>query len=129
MLLPAVLAGVFSGRWIVHRLPQRVFDVLLIAFAVLAAMRLIFSSSLIRRDSRSSKSSKQERQEGQEKVMFLVWIPGLADCSILRTARITRPPTELNATKNKSLLYCSCSPPVKALGSGSCRYPYLHAPL
>ena len=43
VLLPAVLAGVFSGRWIVHRLPQRVFDVLLIGFAVLAALRLIFS--------------------------------------------------------------------------------------
>jgi uncharacterized protein len=41
VLVPVVLAGVFSGRWIVHRLPQRVFDVLLIAFAVLAALRLI----------------------------------------------------------------------------------------
>ena len=43
VLLPAVVAGVFSGRWIVHRLPQRVFDVLLIGFAVVAALRLIFS--------------------------------------------------------------------------------------
>ena len=41
VLLPAVLVGVFSGRWIVHRLPQRVFDVMLIAFAVIAALRLI----------------------------------------------------------------------------------------
>ena len=30
VLLPAVVTGVFSGRWILHRLPQRVFDVMLI---------------------------------------------------------------------------------------------------
>jgi uncharacterized protein len=42
-LLPAVLTGVFSGRWIVHRLPQRVFDVMMLAFAAIAALRLIFS--------------------------------------------------------------------------------------
>jgi uncharacterized membrane protein YfcA len=41
VLLPAVLMGVFSGRWILHRLPQRVFDMMLIAFAVIAAVRLI----------------------------------------------------------------------------------------
>jgi uncharacterized protein len=41
VLFPAVLSGVFSGRWIVHRLPQRVFDVLMLTFAALAAMRLI----------------------------------------------------------------------------------------
>jgi uncharacterized membrane protein YfcA len=41
VLLPAVLTGVFSGRWILHRLPQRVFDMMLIAFAVIAAVRLI----------------------------------------------------------------------------------------
>jgi uncharacterized protein len=43
VLFPAVLSGVFSGRWIVHRLPQRVFDVLMLTFAALAAMRLILS--------------------------------------------------------------------------------------
>jgi len=32
---------VLSGRWIVHRLPQRVFDLLMLAFATLAALRLI----------------------------------------------------------------------------------------
>ena len=26
VLVPAVMVGVFSGRWIVHRLPQRVFE-------------------------------------------------------------------------------------------------------
>jgi uncharacterized membrane protein YfcA len=41
LLFPAVLAGVFSGRWIVHRLPQRVFDLLMMAFAAIAAVRLI----------------------------------------------------------------------------------------
>jgi uncharacterized membrane protein YfcA len=43
VLLPAVVVGVFSGRWIVHRLPQRVFDLLMLAFAAIAALRLIFS--------------------------------------------------------------------------------------
>jgi len=43
VLFPAVAAGVFSGRWIVHRLPQRVFDLLMLAFAAIAALRLIFS--------------------------------------------------------------------------------------
>lgn len=42
-LVPMVIAGVFSGRWIVHRLPQRLFDLLLLAFAAIAALRLIFS--------------------------------------------------------------------------------------
>ena len=41
VLVPAVVIGVFSGRWIVHRLPQRVFDLLLLAFAAVAALRLI----------------------------------------------------------------------------------------
>ena len=42
VLVPAVMVGVFSGRWIVHRLPQRAFDFLMIAFATIAALRLIF---------------------------------------------------------------------------------------
>jgi uncharacterized protein len=41
VLLPAVIVGVLSGRWIVHRLPQRVFDLLMLAFATIAALRLI----------------------------------------------------------------------------------------
>jgi uncharacterized membrane protein YfcA len=40
-LVPAVVAGVFGGRWILHRLPQRVFNVLILGFAILAALRLI----------------------------------------------------------------------------------------
>ena len=41
VLFPAVVVGVFSGRWIVHRLPQRTFDLLMLGFAILAALRLI----------------------------------------------------------------------------------------
>jgi uncharacterized membrane protein YfcA len=41
VLVPAVIAGVFTGRWIVHRLPQRTFDLLMLAFAAVAALRLI----------------------------------------------------------------------------------------
>jgi uncharacterized membrane protein YfcA len=40
-LAPAVLAGVLGGRWIVTRIPQRLFDALLLAFAALASLRLI----------------------------------------------------------------------------------------
>ena len=42
VLFPAVAIGVFSGRWIVHRLPQRAFDLLMLMFAAIAALRLIF---------------------------------------------------------------------------------------
>ena len=42
VLFPAVAIGVFSGRWIVHRLPQRAFDLLMLTFAAIAALRLIF---------------------------------------------------------------------------------------
>jgi len=40
-LAPIVVAGVFGGRWLVYRLPQRVFDYLLLGFAAIAALRLI----------------------------------------------------------------------------------------
>jgi uncharacterized membrane protein YfcA len=40
-LAPAVVAGVLGGRWVVYRIPQRTFDLLLIGFAALAALRLI----------------------------------------------------------------------------------------
>jgi uncharacterized membrane protein YfcA len=43
VLVPAVLVGVFSGRWMVHRIPQRVFELMMLAFAALAAVRLIGS--------------------------------------------------------------------------------------
>ena len=40
-LVPIVIAGVLCGRWLVYRLPQRVFDFLLLGFAAVAALRLI----------------------------------------------------------------------------------------
>ena len=41
LLVPAVAAGLFAGRWLVHRIPQRLFDTLLLLFAAVAALRLI----------------------------------------------------------------------------------------
>jgi uncharacterized membrane protein YfcA len=41
VLAPAILAGLLGGRWLITRVPQRVFDVLLLAFAGLAALRLV----------------------------------------------------------------------------------------
>jgi len=40
-LVPAVLAGVLGGRLLVQRLPQRLFDLLMLGFAAVAALRLI----------------------------------------------------------------------------------------
>ena len=41
VLLPAVLTGIALGRWLTHRVPQRLFDGLLLTFAAVAALRLI----------------------------------------------------------------------------------------
>jgi uncharacterized membrane protein YfcA len=41
MLIPAILAGQLVGRWLTHRIPQRLFNALLLAFAAVAALRLI----------------------------------------------------------------------------------------
>ena len=41
LLLPAIAVGLFGGRWLVHRIPQRLFDRLLLLFAAVAALRLI----------------------------------------------------------------------------------------
>jgi uncharacterized membrane protein YfcA len=40
-LSPVIVAGVFGGRWILNRIPQRLFDEFLLAFAAIAALRLI----------------------------------------------------------------------------------------
>ena len=40
-LRPAILAGIFLGRWLTVHIPQRLFDGLLLAFAFVAALRLI----------------------------------------------------------------------------------------
>jgi uncharacterized membrane protein YfcA len=41
VLLPAVFTGLAIGKWMTHRVPQRLFDGLLLAFAAIAALRLI----------------------------------------------------------------------------------------
>ncbi len=40
-MAPIIFAGVLGGRWLTHRLPQRMFDAFLLAFAAIAALRLI----------------------------------------------------------------------------------------
>ena len=42
MLVPAVLIGLFAGRWLIHRIPQRAFDIMMLVFAGIASIRLIF---------------------------------------------------------------------------------------
>ena len=42
-LVPGVIVGVTGGRWVVTRLPQQAFDLLMLAFAAIAALRLILS--------------------------------------------------------------------------------------
>jgi hypothetical protein len=41
MLSPAIVAGFLAGNWAMRRLPQQIFDTVLVAFAAIAAMRLI----------------------------------------------------------------------------------------
>ena len=41
LLTPAIAIGLLGGRWIIRRVPQRVFDVLLLSFAAIAALRLV----------------------------------------------------------------------------------------
>jgi uncharacterized protein len=41
MLSPVILAGIFIGRWLTAHIPQRLFDTLLLAFAFVAALRLV----------------------------------------------------------------------------------------
>ncbi len=41
ILSPAILAGMLLGRWLVHRISQRLFDTLLLLFAGVAALRLL----------------------------------------------------------------------------------------
>jgi uncharacterized membrane protein YfcA len=43
VLIPPLIVGVTGGRWVVRRLPQYAFDLLMLAFAGIAALRLIFS--------------------------------------------------------------------------------------
>ena len=41
VLSPVILAGLWAGGWLTRRVPQRLFDGLLLAFAAIAALRLI----------------------------------------------------------------------------------------
>jgi len=41
ILSPAILSGIFIGRWLTTHIPQRLFDGLLLAFAFVAALRLV----------------------------------------------------------------------------------------
>jgi uncharacterized protein len=41
LLSPAIFAGIFIGRWLTANIPQRLFDGLLLAFAFVAALRLV----------------------------------------------------------------------------------------
>jgi uncharacterized membrane protein YfcA len=41
VLSPAIVAGIFIGRWLTAHIPQRLFDSLLLAFAAAAALRLV----------------------------------------------------------------------------------------
>jgi len=41
ILVPAVVAGLLAGRWLIHRIPQRAFDAMMLIFAAVASLRLI----------------------------------------------------------------------------------------
>ncbi len=41
ILVPAIFVGLLTGRWLIHRVPQRLFNQLLLVFAGLASLRLI----------------------------------------------------------------------------------------
>jgi uncharacterized membrane protein YfcA len=40
--LPGVLAGIWIGKWLVQRVPQRAFEWMVIGFSVVAGLRLLF---------------------------------------------------------------------------------------
>jgi hypothetical protein len=41
LMIPCIAGGLFLGRWIVARLPQKWFDTLVLAFAMVAALKLL----------------------------------------------------------------------------------------
>lgn len=41
-LAPAVVLGVFGGRWLVRHVPQKVFEWMIVVFSALAGLRLVF---------------------------------------------------------------------------------------
>jgi hypothetical protein len=43
VLIPAIVVGLLSGHWLLRHVSQRVFEALLLAFAALAALRLVLA--------------------------------------------------------------------------------------
>jgi len=43
-LAPVVISGLLFGRWIIKKIPQKLFDSLILAFTAIAAVRLIVSA-------------------------------------------------------------------------------------
>lgn len=41
VMFPAIFLGALSGRWLLHLVPQRLFEAVTIALAILAALRLV----------------------------------------------------------------------------------------
>jgi uncharacterized membrane protein YfcA len=41
VLAPAIVIGFLAGRWLIHRVPQRLFDALVLAFSALAALKFL----------------------------------------------------------------------------------------
>ncbi len=41
-LLPAVVVGIFGGKWLLQRVPQAAFEWMVVVFATLAGLRMIF---------------------------------------------------------------------------------------
>lgn len=41
-LLPGVVIGIFGGKWLVQHVPQAAFEAMIVAFATLAGLRMIF---------------------------------------------------------------------------------------
>ena len=43
VLIPPILAGLFAGRWLISRIPQRLFEATMLVFAAAAALRLLLT--------------------------------------------------------------------------------------
>lgn len=46
VLLPVIALGLWFGRWIIHRIPQRAFDIAILCFSGGAAMHMLLSTWL-----------------------------------------------------------------------------------
>ena len=43
LVAPGVIAGIFSGRWLLSKINQALFEWLMIVFSLLGALRLVIS--------------------------------------------------------------------------------------